>query len=715
MAYIIMSDKFEKLCEITKHKSILWHELYLDKDGTGGDFKMELPAEKYLPFIAKDYYIINTESVYGKFGIIDTFQVKDTEEDGSIVTVSGFMGESILQRRVIFPTLSMSGTLDEMVETIISRNVTDPANQSRKIENFKYISNPAFDEYLSKQITGANVAKTLVSICGRFGYAYVVRFNADYTGFEMELITGTDRSSSQNENPKIIFSADDFGLTEFTYLTSNKSVFTHVICAGEGYGESRPSVTCPSYSKPSTSGINRREVFLDRQNLSRDQGDDGQMGEALYREKLENEAFEKLQESSTSEACEGIIKPYRYKLYEDFWIGDIVSVENEKYFMGYDIRVLGALISVDENGAQDITAEMGNLIVAEIADDEEPEEDVVEEEDSSDISTNFPAIDVPDISLGNDLKTITVTGCNLQQVDSSGATLLAPGTPSGWVHIHSNTKVEFILTASTRYYKLGSGTPSLGTLEFKLTEKQNAKIGAILETELTGAVFPVMVVANNAPSFGIFTIDTVTRDTSTGKFTCTTSLNIGSPAGVFVLHLNAIRTMVFDEGISNPVAYLENPDTITDPEKDSCPYWLIYRCDFDSEGLLVTDSSERVSNYGYQVFFFEEMPIVDQYDESSFGYMYRYVVASTNHQGYYFSYAKSETAEYILFDYRRSSGDPVPIFSKTGDNTLFMNHAGADNMWGYMPWRLVASNFDVYNPEGNLIHAQNPEDVGCLR
>lgn len=697
MAYIIMSDTFEKLCEIRKFKSILWHELYLATDGSGGDFKMEISADKYLKFIKKNYYIINTESVYGKFGIIDTFQVQENEEDGSIVTVSGSMGESILQRRIIFPQLSMSGPLDDIVATIIARNVTEPANHSRKIENFTYIRNPAFNEYLSKQITGANVGTALVSICGRFGHSYVVRFNADYTGFEMELITGTDRSASQSDNPIIKFSADDFGLTEFTYLTSNKSVFTHVICAGEGYGESRPSVTYPSFSTSSTTGINRREVFLDRQNLSRDQGDDSMMSEFSYREKLENEAFEKLQESSTSEACEGIIKPYRYKLYEDFWVGDIVSVENEKFSMGYDIRVLGALISIDENGAQDITAEMGNLVVQDLSDDEEePEEDVVEEEDDTETSIKFPSIDTPSISLGDSVIPFTFSGGTVSKA--------AKGAPNGWLHIIGNGNAEVVLSASARYC---SGEATMGTISFNLNTKQNSGLGNVLAADLSGAIFPVVVVAGGASTMGTLTLGRVTNNA--GAFSIPTTLDIGSPSGEYALLMNCIRLVYFD-GESNPVAYLENPDTVVDSRKENYPYWLIIKETFSTSGSWIgtaidTANDGVAGSYQYSCFFFSEIPTVNIYSETSFGSKYLCVETSEMNGGSYTTTkAGSQTAETLLYDWEISG-----VFGGTGTYLYRPAWKGPS-----VPFEVVGANFDVYGSDG-LILAKNPEKVGCLR
>lgn len=547
MSYIIMSDNFVRLCEITSYKSILWHELYLDP--TGGDFQLELSADKYLKHIKKDYYIINTESE--KFGIIDTFEVNDAEE-GTIVTVSGLMGESILQRRIIWPSLSLSGRLDDVVAAMLRRNVISPSNRSRQISNFVYISSPQYSVWVSKQYTGANLADALVSLCGMYGHAYIVRFNSDYTGFEMQIITGKDRTGGQSVNPFIMFSAEDFGLAEFAYLTSKKAYFTHVTCAGEGYGASRIGVTYPSTSTAGTLGLNRREVFLDKQDLSRDQGEDELMPLDLYVEKLEYEAAEKLQESSTSEACEGVIRNYRHRLYEDYWVGDIVTVRNEKLGLAYDTRVLGALIAIDENGAKEVTAEMGNLNISDVSD--EPQEDEIEEEEEEE-----PVIDPSTVNLYEDIRFISMSetyGSTLLQVDETGADAVnAARKPQGWIHIYNNQKVEVVLTANTSYYKIYEGVDGYLYFDYTLTPEQYAVVGNGIVKELHKMIVPFTALnpEDYSLSTGLFQLtlskpEYAENEAGIGEYSGLIIAKIisGAPAGVFTLIMDYVRILHVD-------------------------------------------------------------------------------------------------------------------------------------------------------------------------
>lgn len=539
--YIIMDDNFRRLGEITEYKSQLWHPLYLDV--TGGDFQFELPADLYIDYIEKDFFIYNTEDK--KVGIIDTFDIVNTEEDGRIMTVSGKMAESILQRRIIFPTMSVSGKLDDVVAAIIRKHVTNCSNKSRRITSFSYVSNADFSNRVSKQFTGSTVADAIRGLCSMFGYGYTVTLNDTLDGFEMQLVEGLDRSLEQTKNPWVAFTTSDYGVTEFTYKTSNAGLFTHVICAGEGEGLDRKSVTYPTSSRASTRGIKRREVFLDKKDISSNAGEENELDEDTYLEKLTEEAKGKLAENGTTEACEGVVKLARYTYGVDFNLGDIVSVQDDELGMGYTIRVLGVLLSKDENDAQEVSIEMGNLQITDASDpEEEDEEEEVEEE---------PVIDPITVSLNDDIRLFTFENGTLIEADATGAEAEATGRPTGWVHIFDNEKVEITLTANTKYYLVGTENPSLGTFKFTLTPEQYAVIGTQLETEMKALSFPVFVIENSAISLGYVTIEHVSsvysEDEEDAKgagdytVTCSTALNIGAPAGAFSLHCSGVRTV----------------------------------------------------------------------------------------------------------------------------------------------------------------------------
>ena len=709
---IIMDTNFKRLCEIKASKSIIWHELFLDVEG--GDFTLELPTQPYIDFVAKEYYIINTESE--KFGIIDTFDTKETDEGENILTVSGLMGESLLKRRVIFPTLSLSGELWDVVGTILRRNIIQPANANRKIANFVYDENQEYNARVSKQYTGKTVAEALVGMLSPYGMGFSVSFNETYDGFVFRLKNGLDHSTAQAENPWIVFSTGDYGVSEFVYKTSNAGTFSHVIAAGEGEGSGRKYVVYPATSTPSTAGIYRREVFHDCKDISSNAGGDAELSESAYMAKLFSAAAEKLAESSATEACEGVVKLSRYRYKTDFNLGDVVSVMDDKNERGYTTRVLGVLLTTDENGATETTAEMGNLAVIDSAEDPEtdPSEDELAEE----------TIDPTQVYLSEAIRPLTFEGGDFVQVDQSGAEAKARSLPSGWLHIHSNDYGEFVLTASTHYFS-GTAASTLGNAIFTLTPEQHAVFGKLLENELAGLTYPVQVLSGGVISIGYITI--TLADVSSGQnedgstqytYTCSTSLQISVPDGAFALLINGVRALIVPPPAPlTDVSYLENPDTIVDDRKGQ--YWLILKRSLKGQ-VVVESETDIVDGYDYWCYFFDEEPLLYWEQEDFFGTK-MHLYATTNYTGCYKTAGDYPSAREHNFDYMRSSGVPVmtPVSGydppdELADYTVraYTDPEGTVNI---NPWEIVAANFDVWPPRGSMYLAANAEDVGNRR
>ena len=713
MAIIILNDKFERLCEVVDYHSVLWHPLYLDE--TGGDFQLELSSQKYIDYIDKGYYVINTES--DKFGIVDTFETKESEDAGKILTASGYMGESMLMRRILFPSVSLSGPLHEVVGALLRQNIISPSNDNRRIPGFTYAEDSAFDEVVSKQYTGKALSAALVGLCAYCGCSYAVTFNAAYNGFVLRLFSGADRTINQLVNPRIVFSTEDYGVSEFTYKTSARGTATHIVCAGEGEGSQRKYVIYPSTSTTETIGINRREAYLDVKNISSDAGKDENISDDIYYHKLRTEAAEKLAESSTSEACEGVIKQSRYKVGEDFFLGDLVTVMDDDLVRGYNTRVLGVLISWDENGAREVTAEMGNLNISDVSDT--PEEDPKEEKEKEQTE------DSTKTSLREDIRPFTFTGSNLV---TFGSTV---GKPSGWLHIFDNTKMEIVFTANTRYFRKGSGEddPSLGEFSFTLSTAQHSRIGGAIAKELEGSIWPVVTMSRYYENkyTGYFTVETVTATEETdenGKtayvYKCTTKLEItASTGGDYIMLMNGIRNIVIpDFGAATEVSYLENPDTIQDSRKGA--YWLIVRRSI-AGATAIFDKESEVTAYDYWCYFFDAVPQV-YWEYESFAGERSYLFASTALKGFYQTPSDYPSAKSKIFDYSRSSGASIPTMNPGDDEppaqlAIWAMRArnDPDTVCHINPWLICAANFDVYDNEGNLVQKANAETVGSHR
>ena len=127
-------------------------------------------------------------------------------------------------------------------------------------------------------------------------------------------------------------------------MESNKSLKNITLVAGEGEGSARKTVTVGSGA-----GLSRRELFTDARDLSTTV-DGGTISDATYNAQLQQRGKEKLAENISTIAFEGKAETTRmFKYGEDFFIGDIVQIENE---YGHEGRayISEFIISQDRDG-----------------------------------------------------------------------------------------------------------------------------------------------------------------------------------------------------------------------------------------------------------------------------------------------------------------------------------------------------------------------------
>lgn len=402
--YIILNKELEKVAEITTFTSINWEEEYLSQ--SGGDFEIVLPASTYSDLGIEDgFFIYKDDSL--KFGIVNYIEYTDNftenEEIQQLITLKGEMGESILKRRVLSFQLNKSGTLDDLVSSVIYTHFTNPKDIDRKI-NLEYIRNNNFSNYVSKCITGCTVAELIESLCSIYDCSYRVLLDLNNKKFQMKLIKGENKSSN------VVFCKKDNNLSEFTFVKSKESYVSHVVVAGEGNGSDRKTVTV---SNKNQTGIDRIETFLDKKSLS-----SKDMDSLTYINKLYEEGKSELSKYATTEASSFDIFLNNFEYRKDFDLGDKVTIKNENLGIETVTRVLAALTSVDENGVESTQLTLGDIAEIELAEDETTIEQ--EEYTAEDTDENGEVIDT---TWDTNVTQITTEYLKIFAEDSSGVTL----------------------------------------------------------------------------------------------------------------------------------------------------------------------------------------------------------------------------------------------------------------------------------------------------
>lgn len=365
MEFMVLDKNYDGIAMIDTFTSAIWTVRYDE----AGDFEIYTPVRlDYLQAMQIGNYLWNRDS--DRLMIIETVEIETDAEQGPQLIITGRSLESILDRRVITNSATLTGSLPVVIEEILSNEII--RSGVRQIPGFIYTrtKDPRITS-LNVEFTarGENVYDTICSLCQTYKLGFKVTPHGK-GGFNFELYMGTDRSYNQNENPYVVFSPSFENLLNSNYIKSFKSYKNAIYAVGTYQKEvivknkykndegdwvveeqttyEEAEVTTWGYSESNTpSGLTRREMFIDNGGVN-----DGEQGGSADTWNTINyqKAITELSEHQTTTAFEGELEATRQYVYgEDFTIGDIVQIQNE-YGIEGTVYISEIVFSQDANG-----------------------------------------------------------------------------------------------------------------------------------------------------------------------------------------------------------------------------------------------------------------------------------------------------------------------------------------------------------------------------
>lgn len=342
MDLYIANTEFENIFVLDSYNSLIWTDRY----NSYGDFEIYTNMNiDLLEHLKQDYYIRRDDSEHVM--IIEKILIKSDVEEGDKLTVSGRSLESILDRRIIWGQKTVTGNLQDAIETLLNENIISPSKPERKIDNF--IFEESTDETITSltidaQYVGDNLYDVIKKICEERSIGFKITLNNN-NQFVFKLYSGVDRSYEQTDNPYVVFSPSFDNLLSTNYMESKSSYKNVSLVGGEGEGSARKFTAVGN-----SSGMDRRELFSDASSISSEQEDGTTLSNTEYIYLLRQKGNEDLAENSVVVSMEGEAETqimFRYG--EDFYNGDIVQVIDA---YGHDVRarVYEIVTSEDESG-----------------------------------------------------------------------------------------------------------------------------------------------------------------------------------------------------------------------------------------------------------------------------------------------------------------------------------------------------------------------------
>lgn len=345
MEALVLNTDFETVASLDVFKSFVWTDRY----NSCGDFEIYIsPNSNTLPYLTCDNYLVFNESEHTM--IIESWQTDSKYNETTYFVIKGRSLESILDRRIVWTDTILTGNLQEGIKKLLTDNIISPANESRKISNF--IFEESDDEYIKSleidaRYYGEDLLEAISSLCSSHDIGFKITLSKD-NKFVFKLYRGLDHSLNQEENDYIEFSPNFDNLTSSNFFESMTTLKTATLVSADKDIE----VKADGYED--ANGLNRRELFTNASQLTQSYYVDGQeytVPNSTYETELREAGTNELSNNKKTSLLDGTIDTInpQYKYGEDFFIGDIVQIQNE-YGIGSSSRIIEIIFSQDETG-----------------------------------------------------------------------------------------------------------------------------------------------------------------------------------------------------------------------------------------------------------------------------------------------------------------------------------------------------------------------------
>ena len=319
--------------------------------------------EVYIAASPRNIEIFQTGRIVGRdddsqhFGIIESVQIDTDIENGDYITVRGRFLMCLLERRIIYPTLSFTSQTSyaDIVRTAVTQNALQ--SDSRRIPGLSLgnVTGDCWEQTATLQVSYDNLMEWIYTICEKIGGTANIQLAKD-TGEKYRMVfdlsEGTDRSMMQAANPHIIFSDAYSNLLSFSYAEDASIQRNFAYILGHGEGAERKQTTYCDGDAPTY--LDRYEIYVDAKDISEEQDVDGEtvpIPEPEYIELLKTRGSENIVPPKIATESEIAANNTQYVYGKDYAVGDYVTVQHRRFGMIQPkIQLTGMIEAFDRNG-----------------------------------------------------------------------------------------------------------------------------------------------------------------------------------------------------------------------------------------------------------------------------------------------------------------------------------------------------------------------------
>jgi hypothetical protein len=363
----LLDENFNLIKEIDDYISLIWCERFIEF----GAVDLEFPATKEnIELYKEERYIfrkIDKNAYYQLTPIfkINNVEIETNEEKDDTLIVGGIDLRAITEQVTIPGKVNhtemidvyawIKATVNNIFSTETEQSETD-INRSDfpffQMENFKISQGywvPVKTDFLSDkedEILSEHIFHILKN--GNVGWS--IKYDTDYGHkiFWFVLYQGADRSVTQNENAKILFSTD-FENLQNTKKSTSIDDFKNVAIVKHNYKDklNDSGFLIVTNENQDVKGFNRYSILVDGTEIELESTNADDV--VTFKEKLRALGLSELNKHKKNKKFECGIIPNDLKYKTDFHLGDIVSVKT-RYGELFDGRIIEVIETFDETG-----------------------------------------------------------------------------------------------------------------------------------------------------------------------------------------------------------------------------------------------------------------------------------------------------------------------------------------------------------------------------
>lgn len=312
MDIYVLDRSFNVLDVISVYESILWKQV-LNEPGT---FKAEFVyTDRMNRHLQRGNLLYKTDE--DEPAVITRKYLRLNKDGEQFITIKGYMASRYTHQRIIWKTMVMRGTPEQIMYQMVREQIVEPEDESRRMPNVVLgeYHGYAGDE-IEKQISYRNLQESLTEVSKGPELGYRMRLDLTARKLIFEVYQGEDRTLG-TEKP-CIFSRKFQNIYTQEYSEDDSNYGNVCLVGGPGEGSERVLE-----SAGRAEGLDRYEIFYNASGFTRHEED-----EAVLRRQLVQKGNEKLAAFYIAKAFESKINKAKSM---EFALGDFVTCMDEEW------------------------------------------------------------------------------------------------------------------------------------------------------------------------------------------------------------------------------------------------------------------------------------------------------------------------------------------------------------------------------------------------